>query len=54
MPIATCRWSIPTDEPAGPSTTLTVGRAVIAVDQLGNFNVLQVSGSQTDICALLT
>ena len=43
----------PTDEPAGPSTTLVVGRAVIAVDANENFTVQQISGATTDICAAL-
>jgi len=43
----------PTDEPAGPSTTLVVGRAVIAVDANQNFTVQQISGTTTDICAAL-
>lgn len=44
----------PTDNPAGPSTTLIVGREVINVDSAGNFDVLSVSGTQTNICALLS
>jgi hypothetical protein len=44
----------PSDKPAGPSTTLIVGREVIHVDSAGNFDVVSVSGRQTDICALLT
>jgi hypothetical protein len=43
-----------TDKPPGPSTTLIVGRAVISVDAAGDFNVLSVSGQQTDICALMS
>jgi hypothetical protein len=43
----------PTDEPAGPSTTLIVGHALIAVDPNGNFTVHQISGATTDICATL-
>jgi hypothetical protein len=43
----------PTDEPAGPSTTLIVGHALIAVDPTGNFTVHQISGATTDICATL-
>jgi len=42
-----------TDVPAGPSTTLVVGRIVFTVDQDGVFTVHQVSGDQTDICTLL-
>jgi hypothetical protein len=44
----------PTDNPPGPSTTLIVGRAVIDVSPTGDFDVLSVSGNQTDICALLS
>ena len=44
----------PTDVPAGPSTTLVAGRVVFTVDQDGVFTVLQMSGEQTDICALLS
>jgi hypothetical protein len=43
----------PTDHPAGPSTTLIVGRTVFNVDTLGNFTVHSVSGKRTDICAAL-
>ena len=44
----------PTDIPAGPSTTLLAGRVVFTVDQAGVFTVRQMSGQQTDICALLS
>jgi hypothetical protein len=44
----------PTDVPAGPSTTLVAGRIVFTVDQAGVFTVHEVSGEQTDICALLS
>lgn len=44
----------PSDIPAGPSTTLHVGRVVIAVDSLSNFTVLSVSGRQIDICAAVS
>jgi len=44
----------PTDTPAGPSTTLVVGREDIAVDQAGNFTQLSRTGKTTDICAALT
>lgn len=44
----------PTDVPAGPSTTLVAGRIVFTVDQAGVFAVQQISGRQTDICALLS
>jgi hypothetical protein len=47
---------MPTDITKGPSTTLIVGRVVINVGPkpLFPFDVLSVSGTQTDICALLT
>jgi hypothetical protein len=44
----------PTDVPAGPSTTLHVGRVVIATDQSGVSTVQSVSGTSTDICAELS
>jgi hypothetical protein len=44
----------PTDVPAGPSTTLYVGRVVFTVDSDGVFTVQQVSGETTDICAVLS
>ena len=44
----------PTDEPAGPSTTLIVGQTVFNVDARENFTVLKVSGKSTDICAALS
>jgi hypothetical protein len=44
----------PTDVPAGPSTTLYVGRVVYTVDLNGVFTLQQVSGKQTDICAALS
>jgi hypothetical protein len=44
----------PTDIPAGPSTTLTVGQTVFKVDATGVFTVLKVSGKSTDICAALS
>jgi hypothetical protein len=43
----------PSDIPAGPSTTLTVGQTVFTVDPSGVFTVLKVSGNSTDICAAL-
>jgi hypothetical protein len=45
----------PTDNPAGPSTTLVVGREDIAVD-LATFQFTRLSrtGSTTDICAVLS
>lgn len=44
----------PTDIPAGPSTTLHVGRVVFTATVNNDFEVLQVSGSTTDICAALS
>lgn len=44
----------PTDVPAGPSTTLYVGRVVFTVDTTtGVFTLQSVSGASTDICAAL-
>ena len=43
----------PTDVPAGPSTTLHVGRVVYTIDTNGVFTVQRVSGTSTDICAAL-
>jgi hypothetical protein len=44
----------PTDIPAGPSTTLYVGRIVFTVDTTsGVFTLLEASGQSTDICAAL-
>jgi len=44
----------PSDVPAGPSTTLHVGRVVYTVDTNGVFTVQKVSGKKTDICAILS
>lgn len=44
----------PTDVPAGPTTTLHVGHVVYTVDANGVFTVQEVSGTRTDICALLS
>jgi hypothetical protein len=44
----------PTDVPAGPSTTLIVGRLVYTVDTNNIFTVQDVSGKTTDICAVLS
>jgi hypothetical protein len=45
----------PTDEPAGPSTTLHVGRVVYTVDDAtGKFTVTSTSGTEKDICAALS
>jgi hypothetical protein len=43
----------PTDVPAGPSTTLYVGRVVFTVDTAGVFTLQEVSGNSTDICVAL-
>ena len=42
-----------TDIPAGPSTTLYVGRLVYTVDASGVFTLQSTSGRTTDLCALL-
>ena len=44
----------PTDVPAGPSTTLYVGRVVFTVDSSGTFTLQGHSGQATDICAALS
>ena len=44
----------PTDKPAGPTTTLYVGRAAFTVDTSGNFTLGDTSGQSTDICAALS
>jgi len=44
----------PTDVPAGPTTTLYVGRVVFNSDSAFNFTLLGSSGTQTDICAALS
>jgi len=44
----------PSDIPAGPSTTLHVGRVVYTIDTNGVFTVQKVSGKRTDICAILS
>jgi hypothetical protein len=44
----------PTDFPAGPSTTLYVGRVVYTVDAAGVFRIQTHSGPTTDICAALS
>jgi hypothetical protein len=43
----------PTDVPAGPSTTLYVGRIVYTVDANEVFTVQSVTGTTMDICAAL-
>ena len=44
----------PSDVPAGPSTTVYVGRVVFTIDASGVFTVLSTSGKATDICAALS
>lgn len=44
----------PTDVPAGPSTTLYVGRVVYTVDPGGVFTLESTRGRVTDICAALS
>jgi hypothetical protein len=44
----------PTDVPAGPSTTLYVGRVVYTVDGDGVFTLVSTSGRARDICAALS
>jgi len=44
----------PTDVPAGPSTTLYVGRVVFTVDTSGIFTLQSNSGTAMDICAALS
>ena len=44
----------PTDVPAGPTTTLYVGRVVFTIDSVGIFTLLGSSGKSTDICASLS
>lgn len=44
----------PTDVPAGPSTTLYVGRVVFTVDANGVTTLKSTSGTATDICAAVS
>lgn len=44
----------PTDVPAGPTTTLYVGRVVYISDSQSNFTLLGTSGKSVDICAVLS
>lgn len=44
----------PSDVPAGPSTTLYVGRVVYTVDAGGVFTLVSTSGRATDLCAALS
>lgn len=41
----------PTDVPAGPSTTLYVGRVLFTATAAGDFTVRQASGHSVDLCA---
>jgi len=43
----------PTDVPAGPSTTLYVGRVTFTVDSAGVFTLQSTPPSATDLCAAL-
>lgn len=43
----------PTDVPAGPSTTLYVGRVVYERTAAGDFTILSTTGESRDICAEL-
>lgn len=43
----------PSDVPAGPSTTLYVGRVVYTVDATETFTLRSTSGRSVDICAAL-
>ena len=48
-------FMFPTDIPAGPSTTLYVGRVVFDVDNAtGVFTLKQTRGTATDLCAALS
>jgi len=44
----------PTDIPAGPSTTLYVGRVVYSVDTNGVWSMQSNSGKTSDICEILS
>jgi hypothetical protein len=44
----------PTDVPAGPSTTLYVGRVVVDFDASYTTTIRSTSGATTDICAALS
>jgi hypothetical protein len=44
----------PTDVPAGPSTTLYVGKVVYKASPNGDFTVLNTDGASRDLCAELT
>jgi hypothetical protein len=48
-------FMFPTDVPAGPSTTLYVGRVVFDVDNnTGVFTLKETRGTATDLCAALS
>jgi hypothetical protein len=47
-------FMFPSDVPAGPSSTLYVGRVVIHVDADEVFTILKISGRATDMCAALS
>jgi hypothetical protein len=40
--------------PAGPTTTLVVGRVVFTIGADGVFTLVSTSGTTTDICAALS
>ena len=45
---------VPTDVPAGPSTTLYTGQVVFSATPSGDFTVLGTHGTSRDLCAELT
>jgi hypothetical protein len=44
----------PTDIPAGPTTTLYVGRVVFTSDAFANFTLQSATANSTDICAAVS
>ena len=44
----------PTDVPAGPSTTLYIGRVVFTVDPALVATIVSTAGRRVDICAALS
>jgi hypothetical protein len=44
----------PTDDPAGPSTTLYIGRVVLTMSPTGLTTILSTAGRAIDICAALS
>lgn len=44
----------PSDVPAGPTTTLHVGRVVYSATATNDFTILSTSGTRLDICAALS